>query len=64
MSIVSRCPANAEDWKSSAARKDCRAVGMNRSGSDDGSFAYHCVLNEDGTILMEIRAPIWYMSGR
>ncbi|XP_078321370.1 uncharacterized protein LOC111110939 isoform X2 [Crassostrea virginica] len=63
VSYVSRCPANAEEWKSAAAKKDCKAVGMNQSCSDDGSFAYHCVLNEDGTKLMEVCAPVWYMSG-
>ena len=60
---MSRCPANAEEWKSAAARKDCRAVGMNQSCSDDGSFVYHCVLNEDATKLIEVCAPVWYMSG-
>ena len=63
VSYVSRCPANAEEWKSAAAKKDCKAVGMNQSCSDDGSFAYHCVLNEGGTKLMEVCAPVWYMSG-
>ena len=63
VSYVSRCPANAEEWKSAAAKKDCKAVGMNQSCSDDGSFAYHCVLNEEGTKLMEVCAPVWYMSG-
>ena len=63
VSYVSRCPADAEEWKSAAAKKDCRALGMNQSCSDDGSFAYHCVLNEEGTKLMEVCAPVWYMSG-
>ena len=63
VSYVSRCPANAEEWKSAAARKDCRALGMKQNCSDDGSFAYHCVLNEDGTKLMEVCAPVWDMSG-
>ena len=63
VSYVSRCPTNAEEWKSAAARKDCRALGMNQNCSDDGSFVYHCVLSEDGTKLMEVCAKIWYMSG-
>ena len=63
VSYVSRCPADAEEWKTAAAKKDCRALGMNQSCSDDDSFVYHCVLSGDGTKLMEVCAPVWYMSG-
>ena len=30
VSYVSRCPANAEEWKSAAAKKDCKAVERTR----------------------------------
>ncbi|XP_078312440.1 uncharacterized protein LOC111132199 isoform X4 [Crassostrea virginica] len=63
VSFVSRCPSNALEWTTAAGKKNCKALEQHQNCSSDGSFEYHCVLNLDGTKLMEVCAPIWYMSG-
>lgn len=60
VSIVNRCPANATDWVSAAKRKSCDHL-QKCTASDD--FVYHCVLNTDATMLLEVCAPTHKMSG-
>lgn len=61
VSIVNRCPANATDWVSAAKRKSCEHL-QKCTPSDD--FVYHCVLNTDATMLLEVCAPTHLMPGK
>nr|XP_022344381.1 uncharacterized protein LOC111137276 [Crassostrea virginica] len=63
VSYVSRCPFNAEEWRSAAAKKDCETLAMHQNCTEKKNFVYHCVLNQEATELVEVCAPIWYMSG-
>ena len=59
-----RCPSNEKEWISAAERKNCSALENCQTCSKDRSFVYHCVLNKNATELVEVCAPIWYMSGK
>ncbi|XP_078311957.1 uncharacterized protein LOC111137276 isoform X2 [Crassostrea virginica] len=63
VSYVSRCPCNAVEWRSAAAKKDCETLAMHQNCTENKNFVYHCVLNQEATELVEVCAPIWYMSG-
>lgn len=63
MSIVSRCPSNATEWDSSAKRKSCNALARTQNCTNAKNFVYHCVLNEEATMLVEVCAPVYYMAG-
>lgn len=63
VSIVNRCPANATDWVSAAKRKSCQDLGQLQSCTTTDDFVYHCVLNKDATMLLEVCAPTHLMSG-
>nr|XP_022291577.1 uncharacterized protein LOC111102923 [Crassostrea virginica]XP_022291578.1 uncharacterized protein LOC111102923 [Crassostrea virginica]XP_022291579.1 uncharacterized protein LOC111102923 [Crassostrea virginica]XP_022291580.1 uncharacterized protein LOC111102923 [Crassostrea virginica] len=63
VSVVPRCPSNEIEWISAAGKKNCSALEKYQNCSKDRSFVYHCVLNKNATELMEVCAPIWYMSG-
>ncbi|XP_078323690.1 uncharacterized protein LOC111102924 isoform X3 [Crassostrea virginica] len=63
VSVVPRCPSNEKEWISAAKRKNCSALENCQTCSKDRSFVYHCVLNKNATELVEVCAPIWYMSG-
>nr|XP_022291581.1 uncharacterized protein LOC111102924 isoform X1 [Crassostrea virginica] len=63
VSVVPRCPSNEKEWISAAERKNCSALENCHTCSKDRSFVYHCVLNKNATELVEVCAPIWYMSG-
>lgn len=64
VSIVNRCPANATDWVSAAKRKSCQDLGQLQSCTTTDDFVYHCVLNTDATMLLEVCAPTHLMSGK
>nr|XP_022291268.1 uncharacterized protein LOC111102708 isoform X2 [Crassostrea virginica] len=63
VSVVPRCPSNEKEWISAAGKKNCSALEKYQNCSKDRSFVYHCVLKKNATELMEVCAPIWYMSG-
>ncbi|XP_078323632.1 uncharacterized protein LOC111102708 isoform X2 [Crassostrea virginica] len=63
VSVVPRCPSNDKEWLSAAWKKNCSAMDKYQNCSKDRSFVYHCVLNKNATELMEVCAPIWFMSG-
>lgn len=63
VSNVSRCPANAMEWKSAAERKKCDFLGKIQNCTQAENFVYHCVLNKDTTELVELCAPVWFMAG-
>uniref|UniRef100_A0A8W8JIS8 Uncharacterized protein n=2 Tax=Magallana gigas TaxID=29159 RepID=A0A8W8JIS8_MAGGI len=63
VSIVSRCPSNAMEWKSAAEKKKCNFLGKIQNCTEAENFVYHCVLNEDTTELLELCAPVWFMAG-
>lgn len=63
VSIVNRCPSNATEWVSAAKRKSCNDLGQLQSCAKADDFVYHCVLNKDATMLLEVCAPTYLMSG-
>lgn len=63
VSIVNRCPSNATEWVSAAKRKSCKDLGQLQSCTTADDFVYHCVLNKDATMLLEVCAPTYLMSG-
>lgn len=64
VSIVNRCPSNATEWVSAAKRKSCNDLGQLQSCAKADDFVYHCVLNKDATMLLEVCAPTYLMSGK
>ncbi|XP_065928320.1 uncharacterized protein [Magallana gigas] len=64
VSIVSRCPSNAMEWSSAARRKSCNDIGkVQTCTTKSDTFAYHCVLNKEATMLLELCAPVLFMNG-
>lgn len=63
VSIVNRCPSNATEWVSASKRKSCNNLGHLQSCTKADDFVYHCVLNKDATMLVEVCAPTYLMSG-
>lgn len=64
VSIVNRCPSSATEWVSAAKRKSCNDLGQLQSCTKADDFVYHCVLNKDATMLLEVCAPTYLMSGK
>lgn len=63
ISIVSSCPSNVMEWMSAAKRKRCSYLGKIQSCTKSDTFVYHCVLNKQATLLLEVCAPVHFMSG-
>lgn len=64
VSIVNRCPTNATEWVSAAKRKSCYDLGQFQRCTKADDFVYHCVLNKDATMLLEVCAPTHLMPGK
>ncbi|XP_065926819.1 uncharacterized protein [Magallana gigas] len=64
VSVVSHCPSNAMEWSSAARRKSCNDIGkVQTCTTKSDTFAYHCVLNKEATMLLELCAPVHFMNG-
>lgn len=63
ISIVSSCPSNVMEWMSAAKRKRCSYLGKIQTCTKTDTFVYHCVLNKQATLLLEVCAPVHFMSG-
>lgn len=59
---VGRCPRNDLEWKARAASVNCSSV--EQSCVESGMFLYHCVLNAEGTKLIEVCAPVKSIHGK
>lgn len=64
VSTVNRCPSNVAEWKSAAKKKSCNDLGQLQSCTAADDFVYHCVLNKDATMLLEVCAPTYLMPGK
>lgn len=64
VSIVNRCPANVTEWVSAAKRKSCNDLGQLQRCTEADDFVYHCVLNKEATMLLEVCAPTYLMPGK
>nr|XP_034335713.1 uncharacterized protein LOC105326182 [Crassostrea gigas]XP_034335714.1 uncharacterized protein LOC105326182 [Crassostrea gigas] len=62
ISTVSRCPSNATEWDIAAKRKSCNVLAKIQNCTHANNFVYHCVLNEEATMLVEVCAPIYYLA--
>lgn len=63
VSTVNRCPSNVAEWESAAKKKSCNDLGQLQSCTAADDFVYHCVLNKDATMLLEVCAPTYLMPG-
>lgn len=59
---VDRCPRNALEWDARAVLLNC--LSFNQTCVIKSKFVYHCVLNADGTKLVEVCAPYKYIHGQ
>lgn len=58
---VQRCPRNSLEWVVREDLFNCSSI--NHACGTADMFLYHCVLNEDGTKLLEVCAPYKYIYG-
>lgn len=58
---VDNCPRNVFEWRTRAASKKCSS--LKQPCVEVNKFVYHCVLNENGTGLVEVCAPAKYIHG-
>lgn len=59
---VERCPRNSLEWDVRADVLNCSSISQTCVSTD--MFRYHCVLNADGTNLLELCAPYKYIYGK
>lgn len=59
---IDKCPKNILDWNDRAKKKNCSSI--KQDCTRKGNFKYHCVLNGDGTYLVEVCAPFKYIHGK
>lgn len=59
---VERCPRNSLEWDVRADLLNCSSISQTCVSTD--MFRYHCVLNADGTNLLELCAPYKYIYGK
>lgn len=60
--MVDNCPKSFEEWKYQENKKNCSAITQNCTSKL--KFRYHCVLNGDGTHLIEVCAPFKFIHGK
>lgn len=53
---VDRCPRNQQEWEIREKKLNCRSFHQNYDSKK--KFSYHCVLNAEGTQLIEVCAPL------
>lgn len=63
VSSVSKCPSNNIEWVSAAKRKSCNELARIQNCTKVDNFVYHCVLNKEATMLIELYAPVYYLAG-
>lgn len=56
------CPRNQLEWNVRAEVYNC--LSFHQRCVDPEKFEYHCVLNENGTGLLEVCAPAKYIHGK
>lgn len=59
---VNQCPRNSLEWNSRSAIYNCSSV--NQTCVKNDMFVYHCVLNSNGTMLIEVCAPLKKIYGQ
>lgn len=59
---VNQCPRNKDEWNVRADVFNCSSI--NQTCVQTDMFQYHCVLNSNGTELLETCAPIKYIYGQ
>lgn len=61
MNIVNQCPRNSLEWDARSAIYNCSSV--NQTCVQKDMFVYHCVVNPNQTIFIEVCAPLKYIYG-
>lgn len=59
---VDQCPRNSLEWNARSAIHNCSSV--NQTCVKNDMFVYHCVLNSNGTMLIEVCAPLKKIYGQ
>lgn len=52
---MNRCPRNQQEWKIREKELNCQS--LHQSNDSKTELLYHCVLNAEGTELIEVCAP-------
>lgn len=52
---MDRCPRNQQEWEIQEKIFNCQS--LHESNDSKTEFLYHCVLNAEGTKLIEVCAP-------
>lgn len=60
--VVPRCPRNEQEWKSREQNVSCQT--FKQICVSPEKFLYHCVLNAEGTKLLEVCAPSRIIYGK
>jgi hypothetical protein len=63
VTYVTKCPSDEEEWELAAQEKRCDKLANYQNCTSPEDFVYHCVLNKEGTKLIEVCAPTWFLSG-
>lgn len=50
-----RCPRNQQEWE--IREKELKCQSFTQTNDSKTEFLYHCVLNAEGTELLEVCAP-------
>lgn len=59
---IDKCPQNILEWNERANQKNCSSI--KQDCTSKANFLYHCVLNGDGTYVIEVCAPFKYIHGK
>lgn len=62
MKIVNQCPRNSLEWDARSAIYNCSSV--NQTCVQQDMFVYHCVVNPNRTMFIEVCAPFKYIYGQ
>ena len=60
--MVAECPKSIDEWKDREKMKHCSSITQDITSKS--KLRYHCVLNGDGTHLIEVCAPSKYVHGK
>lgn len=60
--IVNECPRNAVEWDARSAIYNCSSI--NQTCVQKDMFVYHCVVNPNQTMFIEVCAPLKYIYGK
>lgn len=61
---VYSCPTNKTAVEVRKKMKNCEMFAVKQNCTDPEKFSYHCLTNENGNKLVEVCAPVYFISGK